>query len=67
MGYVAQIITYLQTPGGVNNFISILSALFDLLMGSITGSQQKIDNLTSVAKKYRDSGDVTVLTDLVNK
>jgi hypothetical protein len=67
MGYIAQIIAFLQTPNRVDKFLSILSALFDLLMGTLQGSQKKIDNLVGVAKKYRESGDVTVLTDLINK
>ena len=62
----SKIINFIKSEGEVK-FIEICKSLFDLLLYYVTDGKGKIDKLIEARKKYNETGDISVLDDIINK
>jgi len=66
MNSLLKIIDFIQSEGA-GKFIGICKTLFDLLLFYIDGGQAKIDKLIEAGKKYKETGDISILDNIINK
>jgi hypothetical protein len=66
MTTIKAILDFIKSEGA-GKFIDICRSLFTVLIYYITDGKSKVTKLIEARKKYNETGDITILEDIINK